>query len=294
MKREDYNSDNIKLDISPFFWVILVFMFVIGYFDKFVLAYLCMFFHEVGHIIAAVLFRKKVIRIRILLIGINATIDMDECNLKERLVIFLSGPLTNLLFIIIALVFNKFYHFTSDKYSFFILINMYLMIFNLLPIIPLDGGEILKDFLYNNLGLFLGNLYLRNISYCLSGVMIILGFVQLTNNIFNFSLIIIGIYTFINLKLDYLEAAFMNIKHLMYRRARLIKRGTYAARDLVAIKSVRLGEILKSLDYDRFHFIYILDNDLSLLKIITEQELVDGMLKYNTELTLEDLIEKSI
>jgi stage IV sporulation protein FB len=293
VKKKDSDT-KIKFDINPFFWAIIIFCIVIGYIDEFLLAYLSMFLHELGHITAALLLKKRVKKIRLLLIGLNASIDIDDCNLKQRTFIFICGPFINLLLIIIVLILQIFFNLTLEKMDFLVLINIYLILFNLLPIVPLDGGEILKDFLTNNFGLFLGSLYLRRISYCLASVLVFFGLIQMTHNSYNFSLMIMGIYIFINLRIDYLEAAFMNIKHIMYRRARLCKRGIYAARDLVAIKSIRLGDIIKSLDYDRFHFVYVLDENLHLLRVFTEQELIDGMVKFNTEITLEELIEKSI
>ena len=88
----------------------------------------------------------------------------------------------------------------------------------------------------------------------------------------------------------------MNVKNIIYRRARLLKKGIYQARDLVVIKSVQMSEILKSMDFDRFHIVYVLDENLNIVKVLTEQEIIDGLLKYNTEITFEEYInsEKNV
>ena len=212
---------------------------------------------------------------------------------KIELLFIWVGQLINFILLLASVFFYFFLGITLESIYFIIVINLYLFIFNLMPVIPLDGGKILRDILINNFGLFLGSSYLRKISYALSFVLIILGMLQIRNNFYNISLLIIGFYTFINLKIDYLEVAFMNIKHIMFRRVRFLKRRIYAARDLVALKSVSLGEILKSMDYDRFHFIYVLDENLKILTILSEQELIDSMIKYSSEITLEEIIEKS-
>jgi stage IV sporulation protein FB len=92
------------------------------------------------------------------------------------------------------------------------------------------------------------------------------------------------------LKYEDVEAALMNMRDIVYRRSRLIQKGIYQARDLVVIKSVRLGEVIKYLDYDRFHIIYVLDENLGLTGVYTEQEILDGMIKYNSEFTFEEFI----
>ncbi|MFZ5990093.1 MAG: hypothetical protein ACOYWZ_23605 [Bacillota bacterium] len=82
----------------------------------------------------------------------------------------------------------------------------------------------------------------------------------------------------------------MNIKNLVYKRSRFLKRGIYPGRELVVIKSMRLGDIIKSMDFDRFHIIYVLDEDMKLIKIFTEQEVIDYMIKYNAEMSFDELI----
>ena len=82
----------------------------------------------------------------------------------------------------------------------------------------------------------------------------------------------------------------MNIKQLLNRRQRLINKGVYQARDIVVLKEMRLGAVIKALDYDSFHFIYLLDENLNLLRLITENEIVQCMLKHPGDMTFEDLL----
>lgn len=140
------------------------------------------------------------------------------------------------------------------------------------------------------LGLLLANSYVVKASAVLSLLLALLGAIQMFNSPHNFSLFVIGLYIFFYLDSEKEEVALMNIKHIIYRRSRILKKGVYGARDLVVVKSMHLGDALKSMDFDRFHFIHILDDDLKLIKVITEQELIDAMLKYNADMTFEELI----
>jgi stage IV sporulation protein FB len=64
----------------------------------------------------------------------------------------------------------------------------------------------------------------------------------------------------------------------------------YPGRELVVIKTMRLGDIVKDMDFDRFHIIYVLDEDMRLAKIFTEQEIIDNMSKFDSEISFEELI----
>ena len=96
-----------------------------------------------------------------LFFGWAKPVPVMERNLKDprkdMFWIALAGPASNILLAFIALFIMPFMNFTSfnfgdnplirDGFNLFILINLFLAIFNLIPIHPLDGGKILARFL---------------------------------------------------------------------------------------------------------------------------------------------------
>lgn len=279
------------VEVSPLFLLLLPVMFLAGYGVEFSAVFATMLLHELGHVAAAVLAGGKVYAVKILPVGLNATIEEGACDRWGRIIIYFSGPCVNLLLCVLCLGIDSYYLPPSDNMRFFISINIYLAIFNMVPLLPLDGGKMLRELLAARIGLFLASSRMRKASAVLSAVLMVFGIIQLIQNTRNFSLLIIGVYIFFSLKSEETEAAFMNVKDIIYRRSRLLKKGIYPARDLVVIKSMRLSEVIKSLDFDRFHIIHVLDDDLKLVKIVTEQELIDSVLKHNAEATFEELIK---
>lgn len=106
-------------------------------------------------------------------------------NLLElkKIIVAFSGPLTNLLLIIIITFLNI--NFSQKDMA--IYANALIMAFNLLPIYPLDGGRILKSIIH----IFFGGKIARKI----------------TNKVQNFTMIIIsfcgsiGVYYFKNISI---------------------------------------------------------------------------------------------
>jgi stage IV sporulation protein FB len=271
--------------------LIPIFMYLTGYLTKYLMALISMLLHELGHLLVALLLLKRVYAVKALPIGFNALVDESDCSLRESLLIYLGGPIVNILLLVSCLLINSYYLPKSDNMLFFTSINLYFTALNMIPILPMDGGRILRNILSVKAGIFLAHNIIRRVSGFFSVLIIVLGIVQLYYSSYNFSLLAIGVYLLFFIKSDNMEAPLMNIKQIIYRRSRLLKKGIYPARHLVVIQSAFLNTVIQSMDFDRFHIIHVLDDKMKLIKTFSEQELMDSMLNYNTDLTFGELIK---
>lgn len=107
------------------------------------------FIHEIGHYLAMRIFKYKDLGIFFVpLVGAFASGTKDNISQKQRVIILLSGPLPGVIIGLIIYYFglrdqNEFLLRTSNI---FILLNL----FNLLPVMPLDGGRVLKSMFFEN------------------------------------------------------------------------------------------------------------------------------------------------
>ena len=127
----------------------LFFTYVItGHFKHIVLIFLIVFLHELGHVFFLKFFHYQAESIEILPFGgITKTNKLINTPINQDLLIYFGGVFFQLLlfFVFIFLKNNGVIH--EDTYSIFFKYNCSILIFNILPIRPLDGGEILKLFL---------------------------------------------------------------------------------------------------------------------------------------------------
>ncbi len=267
------------------------------YFESFLYAFISISLHEMAHVITALIFRIEIRSIRILPVGFNAVIEEGTDCLWKKVLIYLAGPITNVLIYISGQLFCE-YLINISIYKEYIMnfanTNLYLAMFNILPVIPLDGSRILVNILALRKGYLITGRYVRRLSLFFSIVFIFVGFIQIfLSSFFNLSLIIIGIYIIILIISKDMEDAIMNMKQILFRRSRLLKKGVYPVRELAVMKNMALGDILKNLDFDRFHMIYVLDEKFKVMRVYTEQEIIDGIIDYNSEITFAEFIEKS-
>ena len=115
--------------------------------------------HELGHLAAGLILKMKPEKIEIIPVGlaISFKIDVNDYNHKiekanflevKKIIIALAGPITNLIIIFITGLFKL------DLITKLIIYytNLLILLFNLLPIYPLDGGRILKGILHITMG----------------------------------------------------------------------------------------------------------------------------------------------
>lgn len=146
-----------RIDLKIFIFLIIF------YFTKQIELYaFIMFFafiHELGHLTAGLIMGMKPEKIELMPFGfsISFKISVKEYNKKikkgnmleiKKIIVAMAGPITNFIIILITDRLNL----DIIKSITIIYTNFLIMIFNLLPIYPLDGGRILKGILHINLG----------------------------------------------------------------------------------------------------------------------------------------------
>ncbi len=280
----------MDIHFSAFFIAAIPLVAITGCYVQYIPTYISIVLHELAHMAAAAFYGCGTVSLKLMPVGLNADIDTGNCSRRDRVVIYSAGPAMS--FFLSAAAYLAYVLLSKDlQYLYFIsLVNFYLAVFNLVPAIPLDGGRILQEILNDSMGLITASKYIRFVALLLSVIVTAAGIYQMTAGSMNFSLFIIGLYFIIYFYSGKMEASLMNIKQLLYRRQRLLSKGIYQARDLVVLKGTRLGAVLKALDYDRFHFIYLMDENLKLLRIITENEIIDFLLKHPEDMTFEEML----
>ena len=158
-----------RIDLKIFLFLIL--FYLTKQIEIYAMIMVFALIHELGHLLAGIMLKMKPEKLEIMPFGVSISfkIKVEEYNKKikkgnmleiKKILVALAGPLTNFIIIIIASNIN------IDLFKALIIIytNFLIMIFNLLPIYPLDGGRILKGILHINFGIQKSEFYTNIIS----------------------------------------------------------------------------------------------------------------------------------
>ena len=159
-----------KVDLKIFLFLIL--FYITGQLGEYAVIIILAFVHELGHLLAGIILGMKPAKLELKPYGISISfkINPNDYNKKiakgnllelKKAIVACAGPVTNLIIIIITL------NLRVNIFTSLLIIysNILLIIFNLIPMYPLDGGRIVKSLIYLFLGKKKAEKYTNNISF---------------------------------------------------------------------------------------------------------------------------------
>ena len=189
----------LKTDIIISFTLICLFAISIisGIAQEFILCFLAVIIHESGHIIQMYKFGYYPEKIEISLFEISISDNYrHKRGNKQNFLIILFGPVANLIcfifFFLLYLLGNSFFSGVA-------LANLSVCIFNMLPVMSLDGGQLMYIILCKRFDDRLAEKIVDITTFIFLFPLTAIGFIILFNSKYNFSLLFVCVYIVLSL-----------------------------------------------------------------------------------------------
>jgi len=141
-----------KIYLHPLFLITILIFVLIGEFRFISYFMLLIIVHELGHILVSLYFKWNIEKIIILPFGgLTKFKEIINRPLIEEFLIAIAGMIFQVIFFVLI---RK-----KIDYKYFSIINYFILIFNLIPIYPLDGSKIL-NVLFNKITSFKNSILL--------------------------------------------------------------------------------------------------------------------------------------
>lgn len=135
----------MKIEIHNITYITMLISFLSGYFQYIYILLLIIFIHEFGHFFISNLINIKANKIIIYPFGGLTIYDSDlNLNTNKELISLLGGITFQLLFYFLVVIIHNNNLMTHNVFNIIKRINIILISFNFLPILPLDGGRLLN------------------------------------------------------------------------------------------------------------------------------------------------------
>lgn len=132
----------MKFRIHPILLPVFLFLIMTGSLSTYAIIFLSLLLHEAGHVLAAWSAGMRIRSCTIMPYGGELVIPGQRTARKnERIRVALGGPLATIVLLLVA------FFYSSPGSELAIRIQLALLALNLLPILPLDGGQVLTALL---------------------------------------------------------------------------------------------------------------------------------------------------
>lgn len=133
-----------KFKINNLTYLIFLSFLLTGFIKNILLILLIIIVHELGHIMFLKMLHYEIENVEIFPFGgVTKTSKYLNSSINKDIIIYLGGFLLQIfLFLIIFNIYNN-HLISNNTYNLFNTYNKSILLFNLLPIRPLDGGELL-------------------------------------------------------------------------------------------------------------------------------------------------------
>lgn len=274
------NRFGITLKLHPLFILIMLASIWTGDFLELFTLFAIVLVHEFGHAAAARGFGWTIREIMLLPFGGVAVVEDSNCPAWQELAVAAAGPLQNAWMAALGWLFGELGWWGPEWAAYFIRCNLLIGCFNLLPILPLDGGKMLQALLSLKLPFHQALFYGSRISLLLSALLTLAAFAPLGGAGIQLNLLLIGIFLIYSNWFHRRALPFHFFRFLLgrdQREERWLSKGTLA-QPIVVKKHRRIGQIMQLFRKEKYHLIYILNDTGTIQTVIPEQRIIAAAL----------------
>jgi stage IV sporulation protein FB len=281
----------IVLILNPFFLLLLMVLSLLGLFPQALIAFGTVFLHELAHVISAKGHGLNVSSVELLPIGGVAVIDdLIEVDPDVEKSVAIAGPLTNGFLLVLAAV--LYLNQLAEIYwlRYFVYVNVMLVLFNLLPGLPLDGGRIYRAYLSRKIGYRKATVHAAKIGKVLGVILVLGGLVGVWFKYLSPAPVVLGFFIYLAACKEAAMSMYVLMRYLTRKKEELQKEGCLYVQHLIARHDTPIKDVLKRFIPKKFHIVMILEQDDSLRQFVTEKEIIDTMFEHGIEVCVMEAL----
>lgn len=267
--------------IHPLFSLMIFVSVLTGYVQELLILFGIVLIHELGHVFAAKSFGWRIKEVLLFPFGgVAVTDESGTVPVREEMIVALAGPLQNGWMICFSLLMKWTGWWSADWADYFLLANLKIALFNLIPVLPLDGGKMMQALVSLRIPYRRTLSGCFSVSLCLSALLILSTIVPYDTSGIQLNLLMIGLFLLYVNWYGYRQTAYHFFRFLLHRSRnafRLIGKGTLA-QPIVVGASQKIIDIVHLFMREKYHLIYVLGDHGGILAVLPEQQITDAFL----------------
>lgn len=250
--------------------------------------------HEIAHLAVAWVLGLEVEELLLTPFGGMARMDSFlETDPQAETSVALAGPFQSFFLAGLAAFLAGDAFWDQRLVRFFFEVNANLAFFNLIPALPLDGGRALRGLLAQRWGYqqvtrwmaWLG----RFCGTAMAGAALL---VLLKGGPLFATPLVGGLFLALGAGREVEAATYRSFRQFLSKRDRLGRRRVVKARQVVAVGTTKLRDVLPHLAARHYHLVLVVDDNLHPLGTLHEAELMDAFQELGPEVTLAEILDR--
>ncbi len=282
----------VRIYLNKYFLLLIGLFFVAGILGKGLIVFGVVFVHELAHVIVARKLGVQVSEVELLPFGGVARVGSELVfNPWHEFCVAIAGPSCNIVLAILTIS-AKNYGLWHESFSpFFLQCNLFLALFNMIPALPLDGGRVLRAYLARFHGLKKSTYISATAGQITAGLLIAAGIAGFFMRLTGLDILVVAVFLLYAATREKGMGPYYFIRHAVQKKKELVKKGILPASIFAAGRDINVYETIKLFVPGRFHFIMIVDNRLGYIGMLSENDLVDAILRQGLNASLGSVLE---
>ncbi|QMV43813.1 M50 family metallopeptidase [Cohnella cholangitidis] len=275
----------IQFRLHPLFVLVMIASVATGRFAELAMLFVIVLWHELGHLLAALRFGWTVKEVKLLPFG--GVVEVEEAGTlpaREEGWVAIAGPAQNVILAAIGYFLGHVGWIDRGWSDDFVRANALIGLFNLLPVLPLDGGRILQAWICLQVPYHRTLMWSAKISLAFSGLIVVASIYPLWNGgLLHLNLLAVGLFLCVSNWMYYRNVPFVFLRFLVHRSERAekhIDRGKLS-QPIVIAENRPLSTIIRLFMKEQYHLIYVMKRG-KIAKVVPEKAIIDGFLGHLT------------
>lgn len=255
------------------------------------ITFLSVLVHEFGHLVVAKQLGFTPKEVQLLPFGGVASLQENlGLDPAAEMRIALAGPWTSLLLVGAGVLLRSLFP-TQELFELFLQMNITLVLFNLLPALPLDGGRVYRAYLVAEQGFKAGTIRAVRASRLCSLLFFLFGISFMLVSPLALNLVIMAGFLYFSSRRILAESSLQLLAYLSSKQRELAKSGTMATTILAVAHDCEAGDLLECFVPKKYHLIYVLGAAGQVLGIVSEEQVLQAIFDHGLGIRLERLLK---
>lgn len=258
----------------PLFILVMLASIFTGYFIELITLFAVVIIHELGHAGVAGALGWRIREIELLPFG--GVVHLEENGwrpARDELLIAAAGPLQNMWMIGLSWFLVETGIWEAEWGAYFTKANLTIALFNLLPVLPLDGGRIAQSAMSLLLPYFRSLQIGNGASLAISIGMIVYALLYHSGGL-RLNLLLIGCFLTYSNWYEYRHRMYRFMRFIVGRQSLSASQNTLPLAPIVMTVQEGVTDAIKRLRRNRYHWIFVVDHHGRVCAALSETELI--------------------